>query len=79
MLPPLIPCMMTGLRESLAELRLEVINVRYGPNAETIRFDFRGQTYHVSAPQDLLVVGFGEASQAWAVRQVLDRKAEPLD
>jgi hypothetical protein len=56
--------------ESLRELRQEIQDVRYGVPG-TILFNFRNETYAAHEPTDIMPVGYGEASQSWALKQLL--------
>ncbi len=72
----------TAFSESAGALRKEISNVRYGMLEEgkpgEILFEFRGKTYRAPEPTDVMPVGHGEASQSWALTQLLDKKAVPI-
>jgi hypothetical protein len=74
--------MTQSARESTFELRQQVSDVRYGKLGE-ILFEFQGKTYKAKEPTDVMPVGQGEASQSWALKQILNKKTtlvegEPL-
>ena len=71
----MIGAILRTLGESLSELRARVSNVRYGPLGE-ILFEFDDKTMSAPEPMDIMPVGNGEASKAWAVRMILDKKAK---
>lgn len=69
--------MIKAVRDSAANLRTEIANVRYGPPG-TIYFDFRGETYAAKEPMDVMPVGAGEAGRAWCVKQLLNKTAHKI-
>ena len=63
------------VKESCEQLRSRVANVRYGAPG-TILFEFKGLTYAAPEPLDVMPVGYGEASQSWALKQILSGTAK---
>ena len=74
----LIAEMIITMKQSLAELRDRVSNIRYGEPG-TILFDFDGETYAAPEPVDVMPVGAPELAQKkWALTQILDKKASKV-
>lgn len=83
-LPPLIAAAIEATRESLAQMRARVGDVKYGPIAdgvETVLFTFDGkpmQGWMRGRNRDLCI-GFGtEQDRAICVRIILDGDAQPV-
>ena len=58
----------------IEELTNEIHNVRYGKPG-SILFEFRGKTYSVPEPIDIMPVGYGDMSKAWALKQIFNDTA----
>jgi len=74
---PIIKEFTKAIKETTGAMRAEIADVRYGKPGE-ILFNFRGKAYSAPEPTDVIPVGQGEASQSWAVRQILDNKAKEV-
>ena len=64
-------------QESAKQLRSEIENIRYG-ELGTILFEFRGETYQIEEPKDFLIVGYGDVSRAFCLKQILANKVTKL-
>ena len=69
--------MLKAAKQSCDNLRQQISNVRYGKLGE-ILFEFKGETYRAKEPNDVMPVGYGEASKSWALKQILDNKAQKV-
>jgi hypothetical protein len=82
--PPLVKELATAVRESAAQLRARISNVKMGPiegNVETFTFDLDGQTYRgeLKGRNRNLVLGANPtADAAIATRVLLDKNATPI-
>lgn len=76
-IPPITQEMFSTAQKSLGELRKQVFNVRYGKPGE-ILFDFQGKTFKSPEPKDVMPVGQGEASNSWALKQILNGNAKEI-
>lgn len=45
-----------AMEKTMRKTRKEITNIRYGKIGE-IRFDFRGKTYSLKEPEDVILVG----------------------
>ena len=70
--------MTDAVNQSAIELKKEISPVRYGDKGKLL-FEFKGTTYQVDEPSDVMPVGDSDQSKSWALKQVLNENAKRIN